>query len=433
VSDVVIAIIAAVGISTLVLGLIAVLMYRAGLSLRPIVFMAVLLVIVGGPQIAFHLSQEMGWIPARDFTWVPEGDRGAVYGFAEQESVTAVSNGKFVHTRQLFGRDADPTLITDLLAIPGGPFTGAEAAQMATVPPAGTVVAARFPTEQQAKNAGMAYIGQATGVASPPGQNGMWTVQRPVGDVVVGVAAGRTVLFASGASTEEAMARLDATGAFVANDASSTVSPEARSFWLYQPIVLGAIVLLITVAAVGWFFRGTSWAATTEPKPDIAAASESELRRRLLAVNGVEVPYKVTEGDRGRIAISYRFGDARWVDLARAHGLSRTHRILLEFDESNHTVRPTEQFSRLDWSAGANGGSVQWSTATGIVFFQKEYTKVYGLQITREGKITPQLSYEYDFDLQEMKAPFIQAVTGAGWRWRPVIWHAPAALRWLTG
>jgi hypothetical protein len=261
----------------------------------------------------------------------------------------------------------------------------------------------------------------------------MWTVQRPVGDGVVGVAAGRTVLFASGASTEEAMARLDATGAFVANDASSTVSPEARSFWLYQPIVLGAIVLLITVAAVGWFFRGTSWAATTEPKPDIAAASESELRRRLLAVNGVEVPYKVTEGDRGRIAISYRFGDARWVDLARAHGLSRTHRILLEFDESNHTVRPTEQFSRLDWSAGANGGSVQWSTATGIVFFQKEYTKVYGLQITREGKITPQLSYEYDFDLQEMKAPFIQAVTGAGWRWRPVIWHAPAALRWLTG
>lgn len=47
--------------------------------------------------------------------------------------------------------------------------------------------------------------------------------------------------------------------------------------------------------------------------------------------------------------------------------------------------------------------------------------------------MAPQLSYEYNFDLQEMKAPFIQAVTGAGWRWRPVIWHAPASLRWITG
>lgn len=253
----------------------------------------------------------------------------------------------------------------------GGPFTGAEAAQLAIIPPSGTVVAARFPTEQQARNAGMGYVGQATGIASHPGANGMWTVQRPVGDVLVGVAAGRTVLFVSGANTDEAMARLTATGAFVAKDASSDLSPEARDFWLYQPLVLGGVVRLMTVASVGWFFRGTSWAGTTEPKPGIAPASEAEVRSRLLAVNSVEVPYKVTEDDRGRIVISYRFGDARWVDLARAHGLSRTHRILLEFHESSHTVRPTEQFSRLDWSAGADGGSVQWSTATGIVFFRR--------------------------------------------------------------
>jgi hypothetical protein len=347
--------------------------------------------------------------------------------------VTAVSHGEFVHPSRLFGPGVDPTLIADLRVILGGPFTGAEAAQMAIVPPDATIVAARFPTEQQAKDAATAYMGQSTGVAGPPGKNGMWTARRPVGDVLVGVAAGRTVLFASGASTDEALARLHATGAFVVKDASSHVSPEARRFWLYQPLVLGGIVLAMTVATVGWFFRGSSWAATAEPKPGVAVASEAEVRRRLLAVNRSDVPYKVSENDRGRLVISYRFGDARWVDLARAHGLSRTHRLLLEFDESTRTVRPTEQHSRLDWSAGADGGSVQWSTASGIVFFQKEYTKVYGLQITRDGTLAPQLSYEYKFDLQEMKAPFIQAVTGAGWRWRPVIWHAPTSLRWIAG
>jgi hypothetical protein len=408
-------------------------MYRAGVSLRPIIFIAVFMAIIGGPQVAYHLSQAMGWIPARQLTWVPKADRGSLYGYSEQESVTTVSNGKFVHTRQLFGPDADTTLITDLLAIQGGPFHGAEAAQMAIIPPAGSIVAARFPTEQQARNAGMGYIGQVTGSASHPGENGMWTVPRPVGDVLVGVTAGRTVLFASGASTKEAMARLNATGAFVANDASTKLSPEAKSFWLYQPLALATIMILMLVASVGWFFRGSSWASTTEPKPDVTVLSVAEVRRRLLAVNGAEVPYRISEDERGRIVISYRFGDARWVDLARAHGLSRTHRILLEFDEANHTVRPTEQFSNLDWSAGADGGSVRWSTGAGIVFFQKEYTKVYGLQVSRDGTVLPQLSYSYDFDLQEMKAPFIQAVTAAGWRWRPVIWHAPAYLRWITG
>lgn len=58
---------------------------------------------------------------------------------------------------------------------------------------------------------------------------------------------------------------------------------------------------------------------------------------------------------------------------------------------------------------------------------------MFGLQIGKDGTITPNLSYSYTFDLQEMKAPLIQAVTAAGWRWRPVIWQAPAALRWMTG
>jgi hypothetical protein len=431
-NPIIIAILAGMAITVLVLGFLAFLMLRAGLSIRPVIFIAVFMAIVAGPQVAFHFSMAMGWIPPRKLEWFLKKDRGAMYGFRENESVTAVVDGKFVHASRLFGPDADTTLVSDLKRLPGGPFTNAEVAQMAVIPPTGSVVVAKYENPAFAQAAGMIYVGQATGRASGPGSDGMWTVRRPVGDWMKGIAAGRTLIFATGADEASATARLNATGAFSANDEDPNLTPEARDFWLYQPKALIGLLLLMLLLSTAWFFRGSSWAATTEPKPGVAPQSAEEVRRRLLAVNGLEVPYTVRE-DGNRIIVSYRFGDAKWVDLARAHGLSRTHRIVMELDESSHAVRPTEQASRLDWSAGLDGGALQWSSGTGIIFFQKEYTKVYGLQIGKDGTITPNLSYSYKFDLQEMKAPLIQAVTAAGWRWRPVIWQAPAFLRWMTG
>jgi hypothetical protein len=251
--------------------------------------------------------------------------------------------------------------------------------------------------------------------------------------VVKAVVAGRTLLVATAADEPAARARLTATGAFTANETDPNLTPEARDFWLYQPTVLIGITLLLLVVTSLWFFRGSSWAGTSRPDPGTAVLPAAEVRRRILAVNRLDLPYAVTEDERGRLIISYRFADAKWVDLARAHGMQRTHRLVMELDESSHSVRPTEQVSTLDWSAGASGGSVRWTSAAGIIFFQQEHTRVFGLQIDKDGRFTPELSYAYSFNLQEMKEPFIQAVLGAGWRWRPVIWQGPAWLRWLTG
>ena len=68
----------------------------------------------------------------------------------------------------------------------------------------------------------------------------------------------------------------------------------------------------------------------------------------------------------------------------------------------------------------------------GITFFQVEHQRVFGLQIDQRGRFVPKLSYSYTFDLQEMKAPLISAVTNAGWHWRPTVWQGPTWLRWLT-
>ena len=106
------------------------------------------------------------------------------------------------------------------------------------------------------------------------------------------------------------------------------------------------------------------------------------------------------EQSDGRVAVTWRFGDAKWVDLARAHGMRRTHRILLELDDRSKTVYPTEQQSRLDWSAGAEGGAAAWSTTSGILFFQVEQQRVFGLQLDERGRFVPRISYAYRFDLQ---------------------------------
>ena len=54
------------------------------------------------------------------------------------------------------------------------------------------------------------------------------------------------------------------------------------------------------------------------------------------------------------------------------------------------------------------------------------------LHLDEQNRSKPELSYAYTFNLQEMKAPLIEAITRAGWTRRPTIWQGPAWLRWLT-
>ena len=424
-------------IATIVLGSIGVYMARNGLSLRPIVFMAVLLGIVVGPQLAFHLAQALGVIPKRELTWTFGRSRPHP-GWVEQESTLRAEDGRFTDPEGVFGSNADRDLITDLRrAGAESPFGGAEVASMAIVPPTSSAIVARYADAATAQRAASQYLTMAAGLVPPPGADGTQTVTRPQGDVAKVLVAGRTLVVLTGPDDASLVERLRSSRivspapqqTFVATDAPS---PEARDFWLYRPAVLVALVLFLVVVTSLWFFRGAAWAGTVPALDGVAVQSAQELRQRLLALTSLDAPFTVTEQSDGRIAVTWRFADAKWVDLARAHGMRHTHRILLELDERSRTVYPTEQQSRLDWSAGANGGGVHWSTTTGIVFFQIEHQRVFGLQLDERGRFVPSLSYQYTFNLQEMKAPLISAVTSAGWQWRPTLWQGPTWMRWLT-
>ncbi len=101
-------------------------------------------------------------------------------------------------------------------------------------------------------------------------------------------------------------------------------------------------------------------------------------------------------------------------------------------DASARVVRATDYTAGYDWSAGADDARIAWQASLGVGFFQTEKRKVFGLQLDEHGHFAPELSYAYKFTLQEMKSPLIDAVTRAGWTWRPVVWLGPTWLRWLT-
>jgi hypothetical protein len=154
---------------------------------------------------------------------------------------------------------------------------------------------------------------------------------------------------------------------------------------------------------------------------------------RIESINASDIPFCIDRGEReNELIATWRYGDAKWVDLARAHGMRRVHRIKLTLDESDHTVRATDFASNYDWSAGRGGASIEWKAMTGITFFHYEHRRVFGLQLDESGRLKPERSYAYTFNLQEMKTPLIDAVTQAGWNWRPVVCQGPKWLRWLT-
>ncbi|MBL9168529.1 MAG: hypothetical protein JNN07_12370 [Verrucomicrobiales bacterium] len=130
--------------------------------------------------------------------------------------------------------------------------------------------------------------------------------------------------------------------------------------------------------------------------------------------------------------VTWKYADAKWVDLARVRGMKRSFRIRLMLDEASHKVRATDYVRAFDWSAGRGGTQMEWKAMLGIVFFKYEHHRVLGLQIDDQGRFKPELDYAYTFNLNEMKSPLIEAVTRAGWDWRPTVWQGPTWLRWLT-
>lgn len=415
--------------ATFVLSIIAFMMSRSGVSMRPIAFLAGFFAIVIIPQALGHYGQAFGWIPKKDLTWVAGASSAS--NWTAREDLLTVKEGRFANPVAVYGADVDTTLIKDLREGLSNIFGKANAAEMAVTRTMSTVVLATFTDEALAEDALQQYAGAMIGGLPPRDADGTHTIIRQ-NDAVKLLRAGRTIV-AYTAPNAAAVSSVLAESPIVMKAAAVDKKTEDE-FWLYRVPVLIAIVVGLVAFATIYFFKGAMWASEAPAAAGVAPVPSATLRERLMAINELDVPFSISPSleDSSLLVATYRYADAKWMDLARVHGMRRTYRIVMKLDEKAGTVRPTEQIATMDWSAGPAGANFQWMTARGITFFQYEHQRVFGLQLDSNFKFTPKLSYQYTFNLQEMKAPIIDAVTRSGWRWRPMFIEGPSWMHWLT-
>src|SRR5690606_2212494 len=121
------------------------------------------------------------------------------------------------------------------------PFANAEAARMALLPPAGSAIVARFPSNAAASSAAREYTRQALGVWPDLDADGLRTASRPAGDAVKLAVVGPTLVIVSGMDDRSATKHLHTLGAIAPARAPS--GPGSERYWLYRPGVLPALLV----------------------------------------------------------------------------------------------------------------------------------------------------------------------------------------------
>jgi hypothetical protein len=192
--------------------------------------------------------------------------------------------------------------------------------------------------------------------------------------------------------------------------------------------VLGGVLLYGLFVA--WaFLRLAAWASVLLPPEGVAQVPAATLRERLLAVAKADVPFTVRVGEEpGTLVAEWRYADARWLDLARAHAMHKSIRYVMRLDEASHSVRVLEYRAEFSAGAGAGGAGLQYRVSRGITFFETQRETVLGLQI-RDGALTPDLAYSWRFEIEEMRGPLARIANQAGWAWKPLMLGVP----WLAG
>lgn len=414
-------------------------MSRSGVSLRSIYWFAGFFALVVGPQVIGHFYKAIQ-------TAKIEAPRAAAL---EQLAAPTSSNAatRSLDAKSLFGPDVDPQLISDVRPTYGDVFSAADFAQFAVLPNGETVLLARFKNSSVAEQAWVNYLRVAGLQGGGKGDSHRgYAVTRPVGERLYALPFGAMLGVWTGADDATIRTRMTAGGFEIprraplgeaaANTGNESDNPTSTSRKSTSPIRIGLIaaaLLAYLFVVVLYYFKGAAWAGTAPAKAGVALLNTGEVAQRLESINELDVPFQIERGPQpNEFFATWRYADAKWMDLHRARGMKRSLRIRMVLDEANRTVRATDYAASFDWSAGRGGANLEWKTGFGIVFFQYEHQRVFGLQLDEQGRFKPELSYAYTFNLQEMKSPLIEAVTRAGWNWRPTVWQGPTWLRWLT-
>jgi hypothetical protein len=424
----------------LVSALMAVLMARSGASFKGIAFFAIFFAIVVLPQIAGHLALAVKPLAAGTPAGLQASGVDAARAAAGLPEFSLAAKGEAVRdAAQVFGADHAQGRRSDARALFATRMPGLKVADAVSWPTGDSVTALVFGSADEAMAGLLAYLGLYQ--VAPTLDRGGVEVQgvRGLGGGLVRLRrSGASVLAVTALSEAALQSRLAAMPLLQAGPPAPAVGnaagargtageplvpalqPLVRAFRAHVVLQIAGVLAMLAIAS-WWFFAGTAWAGRVPAASGVAPQPAAALKSRLLSANQADVPMQAETLPDGRIAVTWRHADARFVDFASAHRLQRTHRLVLRLDEATRRVYATDQSTELDARVSLSGASLRWRTELGITFFQVDHGRVFGLQFGPDGQPTGDLSYAWRFNLGELKAPFIAAVTGAGWEWQPVV------------
>lgn len=201
----------------------------------------------------------------------------------------------------------------------------------------------------------------------------------------------------------------------------------------YIPHLLAGILIYCLLLVVPWV-RAGSWATEVRPPEGIAPAGVDEVEAALLSINELNQPFRIVQHGPHRFLLEWRFQDETYVSFFKPYveRIAATHTIELRVDPEGQVVRAQDKSYTVSWAVDPATGKLQASLAgkmeLGITLFQYSAGDSFGL-VFADGKLSPQASYSYSFDVQEMRQPVIDLLRGLGWRYRPVVTFA----RWISG
>lgn len=353
---------------------------------------------VGLPALVLYFFQrEVG-----PLQWPPP----AAYSFAP---VWAVQNGTFPEAARLLAADKQ---VVDLRQI----LTQADAAAASVNSDATLAAVARFRDAARAEQ-GIATLLAQYGVSKREPFDGGERITAREGMTGVLLRDQTRMLVVLGfepGAAERRLARMP--GLAVVDNPDAGKTPSKKHFVMAGAFVAGWVLLQFFL-----FGRVASWVITTEAAPGVTPVSASVLEQRLMALNGRDYPFEVKRGDRpNEIIVDWRYADAKWFDLMRVAGLKRTFRLTLRLDEGDHAARVMDSYAELNWSAGAGGANLSFTRNYGINFIAYERGTVLGFQF-KNGMPTLDPTYSWHFNLNDMRGPVAEVVTGSGWTYKPVI------------
>ena len=171
------------------------------------------------------------------------------------------------------------------------------------------------------------------------------------------------------------------------------------------------IILAALVVSFGGFVPYLNWAikraftfhGAGQPVP------LEELRAQIQAINEFDAPVMV-EDRKGKLVATWKYVDARWLELFAKAGLSKSYELQLKFDEKRHVVTMVDRTKEASWRAGVGGASFSGGSSQGVVM-AFEVGKQWGIK----ENFAPGKIYDYTFVPSEIKLPILNSILRSGW------------------